>query len=885
MAEFKIEINNFLGKNLKADPLDLNQHEAQTLDSFEVSIKPGALIKRKGYTDQANVILPAAYPSDWTINNIFIFTVNKPSIKAVFMVHATVDEENRIYVNYTASGDTWTEGWVELTENEEELTMDAGSNTTTIVDSALSSSTNDYYNGWYLFNWTRFKGAIITDYVGASKTITVLPAIASQTTGDSYSIWRFPMVVNFEGGTAAYTMDTGSSTTQAIDIDSPNTEFYELNQDFDDAYVNWTLFNTTRSDTEKTITAYEAFYANNRQRLQHAAITNQTDGDSYWLYKKTRTLSVENKIYFRQRPNICIMSLGSGYRFPKQFPLWYGFLRETYYFGSTSNKIEDGYYLEPQTLDAPHDEIFTCDTQGSGDLDQVDTFFIACAYQYDGYQIGPMTSIKRSYDQAVTTATDEDVRVTLNVGYGAAPNMRHSSVLNKRVTGIVIYAATDLDTGSKTATWYRMTTIPIREDYEISSHYHSDLRRVAREQEPFGSRRTFSKRQSILPGGRTDRTSGRERSIRAWTGTDPYARTFDIDAAAWANKSTYYTLDSGGMGGDKINYSYADDSMHHSIAVNLFLDKQEPSLMASSPLKDDGTPSPDYYPLLNLIDLASHGIYSIYNVKIINEYIYILGSTKSIRMLMNSNLVPSFKLDTEYEGIGTYATYSIEKYKNKIFGVFNNGIYLLDGREELISYPIEDIDNYPIGVTDYSEAYAKYYPLGKMFMIVFPTDNKMYTFSVINGQWAIHSLGDSIKALTVGNDGEIYGADDSKIYKLDNGTTDDGTSINPQWKSKAYSLGSQEGTLNYMELSYKSNTVIEFNVYINRSSTAASWSVSTDNQFASSTTATTVKKKFPHGFRGSQFEFAITIPSASRASNIYVEIYGLNIVGTAEERI
>ena len=147
MADFKISINDFLGKNTKFDPLDHNNHDAQTLDSFEISTKPGALVKRKGYTDQAGVILPSSYPSSWTIKNFFQFRVTKPSLKQIMIVNATVSGEDRIYVDYTYNGSAWVQGWVELTEKEEELDATAGTDGTNLYCTDLSSSTNDYYNG------------------------------------------------------------------------------------------------------------------------------------------------------------------------------------------------------------------------------------------------------------------------------------------------------------------------------------------------------------------------------------------------------------------------------------------------------------------------------------------------------------------------------------------------------------------------------------------------------------------------------------------------------------------------------------------------------------------------------------------------------------------
>ena len=69
---------------------------------------------------------------------------------------------------------------------EGEYTADAGTSATQIVDSELTSSTDDYYNGDYVWNATRGLGALVTDYDGATKTLTV--AIAGQTNGDIYHI-------------------------------------------------------------------------------------------------------------------------------------------------------------------------------------------------------------------------------------------------------------------------------------------------------------------------------------------------------------------------------------------------------------------------------------------------------------------------------------------------------------------------------------------------------------------------------------------------------------------------------------------------------------------------------------------------------------------------
>jgi len=77
-------------------------------------------------------------------------------------------------------------------------TADAGTNTTTVVDSQLTSVANDYYNGWSVYNTTRGLWGYVTDYDGGSKTITC-QTIAGQTSGDTYYVMRlqsYNLVVN-----------------------------------------------------------------------------------------------------------------------------------------------------------------------------------------------------------------------------------------------------------------------------------------------------------------------------------------------------------------------------------------------------------------------------------------------------------------------------------------------------------------------------------------------------------------------------------------------------------------------------------------------------------------------------------------------------------------
>lgn len=73
---------------------------------------------------------------------------------------------------------------------EGRFTADALTNTTTIVDTELSSTTDSYYVGWRVTNITRGAATWVTAYTGATQTMTVNPPVTGQTTADSYIVER-----------------------------------------------------------------------------------------------------------------------------------------------------------------------------------------------------------------------------------------------------------------------------------------------------------------------------------------------------------------------------------------------------------------------------------------------------------------------------------------------------------------------------------------------------------------------------------------------------------------------------------------------------------------------------------------------------------------------
>ncbi len=133
-------------------------------------------------------------PASVLIKSFIQATFGVPSEQNVTLLHGTLSGAHKLYVKpYLSSAGAWVDSWLDLTENERNMVADAGTNTTSIVDAALASSVDDYYNGWIIHNSTRAGVAIVTDYVGSTKTLTLSWAIASQTTADTYHLMRNPV--------------------------------------------------------------------------------------------------------------------------------------------------------------------------------------------------------------------------------------------------------------------------------------------------------------------------------------------------------------------------------------------------------------------------------------------------------------------------------------------------------------------------------------------------------------------------------------------------------------------------------------------------------------------------------------------------------------------
>lgn len=183
-----LEIEDFSGGWIPDLPEEsLPKNAATVLENADVrnralSVMPGAT---EVFTD-----LPASV----LIKSFIQATFGVPSEQNVTLLHGTLSGTHKLYVKpYLSSAGAWVDSWLDLTEAERDMTADATTSTTAIVDAALASSVDDYYNGWIVHNATRTASAIVTDYVGSTKTLTLSWAIASQAAGDTYHLMRNPV--------------------------------------------------------------------------------------------------------------------------------------------------------------------------------------------------------------------------------------------------------------------------------------------------------------------------------------------------------------------------------------------------------------------------------------------------------------------------------------------------------------------------------------------------------------------------------------------------------------------------------------------------------------------------------------------------------------------
>jgi len=292
----------------------------------------------------------------------------------------------------------------------------------------------------------------------------------------------------------------------------------------------------------------------------------------------------------------------------------------------------------------------------------------------------------------------------------------------------------------------------------------------------------------------------------------------------------------------------------------------------------------DVFPATNVIKVSNVGIREVKRLGVLLDRLIIFGDTDIAILSIASGSVFGWELDETYQDVGLVASESLVSIDGKYYYLSADGVRVFDGNtSNLISAPIEDVDNFPFDVTTLSEAVAWYDQEKRQYIIHWPTDNTTYAYDLIFKEWLQPSYADEIDCVALTLDDEVITCDGTSIFEHNTGADHNSTNIVPSWKSKVYNMGAPdtEKILVDYYISYKSNTAVEFDIYVNRSSTAETL---TNQTLAAATTETSAQEYFPIGTRGYEFEFAISLSSTNQGTNTYLEINEIVVRYRLEER-
>ena len=306
----------------------------------------------------------------------------------------------------------------------------------------------------------------------------------------------------------------------------------------------------------------------------------------------------------------------------------------------------------------------------------------------------------------------------------------------------------------------------------------------------------------------------------------------------------------------------------------------------------DGNGNYNYDAISTYISLQDYGVTTITGLGRLIDSLIIFSETDIHKLNISSGNQFSWSLEETLQDVGCVAPDSLalcvgDNFKNSgYYYVSRDGIRVYDGyKSYLVSYPIQQNDDYPIGVTTLSEARGVYDDRNKQYVVSFPADEVVYKYDLRTGEWlGDMDYPDEVDWWTVTHDGELLGTDGTKIVVFDDDgsaplTDYDGEDIDPVWKSKVYDFGSPgvEKILQEVSITYKSNTQIEFTFYVDRSSTESTMN---NDPFEAATSKTTKHVGFPIGTRGTEFEFQISLDSSYTGTNTYIEIDEIRVYYT-----
>jgi len=790
-----LRLKNFKGLNLKAMETDAVEHQAQTLQNFEITRKPGALVKSPGYA-LATSVLGTKYV---TANKIAKSGGSIGAIEQIFEYYVPYRSET-LYIAQTADDALWywnnsSSQWTQFDDKITNVYPKARFLQRGGVLITAAGDTETSYPVWYGYvnrekdnDENGFFGNN-KEYVGyyASKAAIAKPVLNTDAVGNLTfdALTQVEDAGDFEGGDGTRVMyrisfvydgfQESLLSEEMTDIvltgSIPNPVAVSFDLVFDSA-----TFNDTVNDyyLNKRITAIKIYRASLASSLQVAKVLENIAG-----YFATKLL---NHVTPGRDPS---EEFNKG-EIPKIF-------RATDFYLLNQVDINDGTSL-------PY---------------------------YEGY--GTVVT---------TTLTDTN----LNDDYAVADKWNNFFI--------------------------KLVGDTVTEYIEITDSTTNTLTLKAAPTDGNGSYQ-----YTIVSRWRVD---GSDYKIKILDSYD--------DLSQWTNP---YTTEVNHTS-EQIDPNYEDAVYIHNrmfVGPVWFNNQTHKDWVMWSNIDANGSYAVDVFPADNVIKVSDLGIREIKRLGTMMDRLIIFGDVDIAMLSIASGSEFGWELDDTYQEVGLLAPESLTKIDGRYYYLSADGVRVFDGNtSNLISVAVEDVDNFPFNVTTLSEAVGWHDPEKRQYCLHWPTDNKTYSFDFVSGgEWVEHVLADEVDCAVTTDTGEVLVSDGVSIFLQNSGTDHGGSNITPTWKSKAYNMGApdKEKILYDYYISYRSNTAVDFDVYVDRSSSAETL---TNQTLAAATTETSAQEYFPVGTRGYEFEFEVSLASGNLSSNTYVEINEIAVRFILEER-
>jgi hypothetical protein len=805
--------------NTRVSDVNLKTEFADSIQNLVANSEIGSLVKLGFYEDVTSELFGAALDSTLTVKSVFEFKVVTPSIKKIYIVHA-VDEndKDRIYVSQSLSGTTFTNEILELTEHVGNVFAGAGSSATQIVVnntdaswSKLSDTSGYYADGW----------CMVVDIAAGQKTGALI---------EGYTV---------------------TATTKTI---------------------------TVKANALTGIVATDEF------SLARSFLLADGIGESVDSNNRYGGLTIDDIIRWQSRQNTAVGMTGSESDFPSQFQLWYGFSNNNYgdtdiggqaFGGDNRYTLEYLQQLAPsvgQRSGTKDNVIGRENLLFSGSLPDATDYEIFGAYEFEDGSIGKLSTGKATATtSSPALAFDIWIKVPIAAGYHANNVTYDSFTINASNQYVHAY-----EEGGDYASVYSL------------------------------GRRVTAVRLYIRNATTGSNTFFLARFVIAWPDNPPddsgdtdynciYVATegmcfgaLSVSAESEFNTNNTYTQDVE-QSPLMSNFKYGRYLDQHFLAANIINDNdaRTPSQVIGSVIDGFGAPNFDSFGAGNIINLAYYGGSEVTGIIIVGDEgkdvspkgtAIIFTRDSAFVISVTSGTSFSFKLDKPMYSEGVPSPDSVKYAMGMVFGYSADGLRTYDpGSSVVVSDHVKSLLEFT-STTDVVVGHDKKH----RFLIVHsPTDMKTYMFDVTAGRRTNFDVVELNSAIAFSYleeiaDGRLLAVSGSKIYSINDGSDQDGTGATPLVKtihcnaSHFSPPGDPDSMFTLLEgyVYYQSDTAIEVNVYVDRSTTKLSMA---NLSFPANSKKTKVKFQFPVGNIAKEIQMEVTLSSANAATNtVYI---------------